>query len=41
MLSPLELQKLEPNLDMIEGGASFFPDGAYLNDPGKIMKLLL
>jgi D-amino-acid dehydrogenase len=26
---------------MIEGGASFFPDGAYLNDPGKIMKLLL
>ena len=40
MLSPLELQKLEPNLDMIEGGASFFPDGAYLNDPGKIMKLL-
>ena len=41
MLSPFELKKLEPNLNMIEGGASFFPDGAYLNDPGKIMKLLL
>ena len=41
MLTPSELQKLEPNLDMIEGGASFFPDGAYLSDPGKVMKLLL
>jgi len=41
MLDPSELQRLEPNLKMIEGGASFFPDGAYLSDPGKIMKLLL
>ena len=41
MLSPSELGKLEPNLKNIEGGASFFPDGAYMNDPGKIMKLLL
>ena len=41
MLDPSELQRLEPNLKMIEGGASFFPDGAYMSDPGKIMKLLL
>ena len=41
MLNPSELQRLEPNLKMIEGGASFFPDGAYMSDPGKIMKLLL
>jgi len=41
MLSPIELGKLEPNLKNIGGGASFFPDGAYMNDPGKIMKLLL
>ena len=41
MLNPSELQRLEPNLKMIEGGASFFPDGTYMSDPGKIMKLLL
>jgi len=41
MLDPSELQRLEPNLKIIEGGASFFPDGAYMSDPGKIMKLLL
>jgi len=41
MLSPIELGKLEPNLKNIGGGASFFPDGAYMSDPGKIMKLLL
>ena len=36
-----ELKKLEPNLDLSEGGASFFPDGAYMNDPGKMVKLIL
>lgn len=41
MLSPSELEKLEPNLSMIEGGASFFPDCAYMSDPGKMVRLLL
>ena len=36
-----ELKKLEPKLDLSEGGASFFPDGAYMNDPGKMVKLIL
>ncbi len=41
MLNPSELNELEPNLNLNEGGASFFPDGAYICDPGKMMKLLL
>ena len=41
MLSSSELNRLEPNLNLKEGGASFFPDGAYMSDPGKMMKLLL
>ena len=41
MLTPLELNKLEPNLNLTEGGASYFPDGSYMNDPGKMIKLLL
>ncbi len=36
-----ELKKLEPNLDLSEGGASYFPDGAYMNDPGKMVNLIL
>ncbi|MDP6164407.1 MAG: FAD-dependent oxidoreductase [Candidatus Thioglobus sp.] len=41
MLNPSELNKLEPNINLIEGGAAYFPDCAYMSDPGKIMKLLL
>ena len=41
MLNPSELNKLEPNINLTEGGASYFPDCAYMNDPGKMMKLLL
>ena len=40
MLSPSELHKLEPNINLTEGGAAYFPDCAYMNDPGKMMKLL-
>ena len=36
-----ELKKLEPNLTFNEGGASYFPDGAYMNDPGEMVKLIL
>ena len=36
-----ELKKLEPNLNLSQGGASFFPDGAYMSDPGKMVKLIL
>jgi len=36
-----ELKKLEPNLNLAQGGASFFPDGAYMSDPGKMVKLIL
>ena len=36
-----ELKKLEPNLNLSEGGASYFPDGAYMSDPGKMIKLIL
>jgi len=41
MLNPSELNKLEPNINLTEGGASYFPDCAYMSDPGKMMKLLL
>jgi D-amino-acid dehydrogenase len=41
MLNPSELSKLEPNINLIEGGAAYFPDCAYMSDPGKMMKLLL
>jgi len=41
MLNPSELNKLEPNLNFSEGGASYFPDGSYMSDPGKMTKLLL
>ena len=41
MLSPSELQRLEPNISLTEGGAAYFPDCAYMSDPGKMMKLLL
>ena len=36
-----ELKKLEPNINLSEGGASYFPDGAYMSDPGKMVKLIL
>ena len=36
-----ELKKLEPNLNLSQGGASYFPDGAYMSDPGKMVKLIL
>ena len=41
MLNPSELNKLEPNINLIEGGAAYFPDCAYMSEPGKMMKLLL
>ncbi len=41
MLNPSELNKLEPNINLIEGGAAYFPDCVYMSDPGKMMKLLL
>ena len=41
MLNPSELNKLEPNINLIEGGAAYFPNCAYMSDPGKMMKLLL
>ena len=41
MLTPSELNKLEPNINLTEGGAAYFPDCNYMSDPGKMMKLLL
>ena len=41
MLSIDELKKLEPNINLSEGGASYFPDGAYMSDPGRMVKLIL
>ena len=41
MLNPSELNKLESNLNFSEGGASYFPDGTYMSDPGKMTQLLL
>lgn len=41
MLNPSELNNLESNLNFSEGGASYFPDGTYMSDPGKMTQLLL
>lgn len=37
LISPDELAKLEPGLPRVEGGAAFFPDAVFLNDPGRMM----
>jgi D-amino-acid dehydrogenase len=41
MLNLDELKKLEPNLNLPAGGASYFPECAYMSDPGKMSRLLL
>jgi D-hydroxyproline dehydrogenase len=40
LISPQELQQLEPGLPEVEGGAAFFPGAVFLNDPGRMMGLL-
>jgi D-amino-acid dehydrogenase len=40
MITPDELQQLEPNLHPVEGGAAFFPGAVSMEDPGAMMRLL-
>jgi len=41
MITPSELVKLEPTLAKVKGGAAFFPNAISINDPGKMLELLL
>lgn len=40
MLTPQQLASLEPQLPPIEGGAAFFPNALYINDPGQFLTLM-
>ena len=40
LISPAELAALEPGLPPVEGGAAFFPEAAFLTDPGEMMAQL-
>ena len=37
LISPADVAKLEPGLPVIEGGAAYFPNAAFLSDPGRMM----
>lgn len=41
MLTPAELAHLEPGLPTVQGGAAYFPNAVYLNDPGQFLNLLV
>jgi D-amino-acid dehydrogenase len=40
MLAPGELAAMEPGLPPVAGGAAFFPDAVFLEDPGRMMAAL-
>ena len=40
LISPETLAGLEPGLPPVEGGAAWFPDAAFLTDPGALVELL-
>jgi glycine/D-amino acid oxidase-like deaminating enzyme len=40
MLGPAELSAMEPGLPPVAGGAAFFPDAVFLDDPGRMMAAL-
>lgn len=40
MVSPAELAAMEPGLPPVAGGAAFFPDAVFLDDPGRMMTAL-
>lgn len=40
LINPDELHQMEPGLPAVEGGAAFFPKAVFLNDPGRMMRLL-
>lgn len=40
MISPSEIAAMEPMLPPLDGGAAFFPQAVFLDDPGKMMLML-
>ena len=40
LISPAELAALEPELPPVTGGGAFFPDAAFLTDPGAMVERL-
>ena len=40
MLTPGDLAAMEPGLPPVAGGAAFFPDAVFLDDPGRMMGLI-
>ncbi len=40
MVTPDALAAMEPGLPSVAGGAAFFPDAVFLDDPGKMMALI-
>ena len=40
LISPSEIAAMEPMLPPLKGGAAFFPEAVFLNDPGMMMLML-
>ena len=40
LISPTEIAAMEPMLPPLKGGAAFFPEAVFLNDPGMMMLML-
>jgi D-amino-acid dehydrogenase len=40
LISPSEIAAMEPMLPPLDGGAAFFPEAVFLNDPGMMMLML-
>lgn len=40
LIGPDALHRMEPSLPMVEGGAAFFPEAVFLDDPGAMVRLL-
>jgi D-hydroxyproline dehydrogenase len=40
MATPAELATMEPGLPPVAGGAAYFPDAVFLDDPGRMMGLI-
>lgn len=40
LVDPATLRQMEPGLPEVEGGAAFFPEAIFLNDPGRMVSLL-
>ena len=41
LISPDELHQLEPGLPPVEGGAAFFPNAVFMQDPGAMVQTLV